>query len=172
MLEWEDNFDKIKTAKASRQKLEGGGRRCIDEDLEENLVIWIYEQRSKMFHVSRDMMMFKATKMFDEKNEDPATRDSFFTSRGWCENFMRRHGLSLRRKTTTAQKTPSFLLDRLVSYFMHVRRLQKQHSFALSDTLAMDETPLWNDVVSNTTVESTGARDGPVKSTGHDKVRV
>ena len=40
--EWKDNFDKIKTAKSSRQKLEGGGRKCIDEDLEENLVIWIY----------------------------------------------------------------------------------------------------------------------------------
>ena len=51
--------------------------------------------------------------MFDEKNEDPATRDSFIASRGWCENFMRRHGFSLRRKTTTAQKDPSFLVDRL-----------------------------------------------------------
>ena len=73
--EWKDNFDKIKTAKSSRQKLEGGGRKCIDEDLEENLVIWIYEQRSKILHVSRKMIMFKANKMFDEKNDDPATRD-------------------------------------------------------------------------------------------------
>ena len=46
--------------------------------------------------------------MFDEKNEEPATRDSFIASHGWCENFMRRHGFSLRRKTTTAQKTPPF----------------------------------------------------------------
>ena len=82
-------------------------------------------------------------------NEDPATRDSFIASRGWCENFMRRHG----RKTTTAQKDTSFLLDRLASYDMHVRRLQKQHSFALSDILAMNETPVWNDMVSNTTEE-------------------
>ena len=55
---------------------------------------------------------------------------------------------------------------------MHVRRLQKQHSFALSDILAMNETPVWNDMVSNTTVESTGARDVPMKSTGHDKAHV
>ena len=85
---------------------------------------------------------------------------------------MRRHRFSLRRKTTTAQKDPSFLVDCLVSYIMHVRRLQKQHSFALSNILAMDETPVWNDMVSTTTVESTGARDVPIKSTGHDKVRV
>ena len=110
--------------------------------------------------------------MFDEKNDDPATRDSFIAGRGWCENCMRRQGFSLRGKTTTAQNDPSFLVDRLVSYIMHVRRLQKQHSFALSDILPMDETPLWNDMESNTTVESTGVRDVPMKSTGHDKVRV
>ena len=39
-------------------------------------------------------------------------------------------------------------MDRLVSYIMHVRRLQKQHSFAFSDILAMDETPVWNDIMS------------------------
>ena len=110
--------------------------------------------------------------MFDEKNDDPANRDSFIANRGWCENFIRRHGFSVRRKTTTAQKDPSFLKDRLVSYIMHVRQLQKQHSFALSDILAMDETPVWNDMVSNTTVKSIGARDVPMKSTGHDKVRL
>ena len=27
--EWKDNFDNIKTAKSSRQKLEGGGRKCL-----------------------------------------------------------------------------------------------------------------------------------------------
>ena len=31
--EWKDNFDKIKTAKSSRQKLEGGGKKSIDEDI-------------------------------------------------------------------------------------------------------------------------------------------
>ena len=118
--EWKDNFQKVKTAEWRRQKLEGGGRKCIDEDLEENLVIWIYEQRSKMLHVSHKMIMFKANKMFDEKIEDPTTQDSFIASRGWCENFT-------KRKTTTAQKDPFFLLDHLVSYVMHVRQLQKQH---------------------------------------------
>ena len=89
--------------------------------------------------------------MFHEKNDDPVTRDSFIASHGWCENFMRRHGFSLRSKTTTAQKDPSFLMDRLVSYIVHVRQLEKQHSFALSDILALDETPVWNDMVLNFT---------------------
>ena len=55
---------------------------------------------------------------------------------------------------------------------MHVRRLQKQFSFHNSDIIAMDETPLWNDMVSNTTVEVTGSKEVAMKSTGHDKLRV
>ena len=36
----------------------------------------------------------------------------------------------------------------------------------------MDETAVWNDMVSETTVEATGAKDVPMKSTGHEKVRI
>ena len=77
--------------------------------------------RQKMLHVSRKMIMFKAKKIFDDKTTDPASRDAFIASRGWCEKFMRCHGFSLRPKTTTAQKDPSYLIDRLVSFVMHAR---------------------------------------------------
>ena len=92
--EWKKDFEKIKSSKSNRERLDGGGRKCIDEDLEEDLVHWIYEKRSKMLHVSRKMIMWKAKSIFDAKNEDPATKDSFAASRGWCETFMRRHGFS------------------------------------------------------------------------------
>ena len=36
----------------------------------------------------------------------------------------------------------------------------------------MDETAVWNDMVSETTFEATGAKDVPMKSSGHEKVRV
>ena len=108
--EWKKDFEKIKSSKSNRQRLDGGGRKCIDEDLEEDLVHWIYEKRSKMLHVSRKMIMWKAKSIFDAKNEDPATKDSFVASRGWCEKFMQRHGFSLRRKITTAQKDPSYMI--------------------------------------------------------------
>ena len=36
----------------------------------------------------------------------------------------------------------------------------------------MDETAVWNDVVSEATVEATGANDVPIKSTGHETVCV
>ena len=77
--------------------------------------------RQKMLHISEKMIMFKANKMFDDKTTDPTSRDALVASRGWCEKFMRCHGFSLRRKTTTAQKDPSNLIDRLVSFVMHAR---------------------------------------------------
>ena len=82
---------------------------------------------------------------------------------------MRRHGFSLRRKATTAQKDRSYLIDRLLSFVMHARRFQRQYNFAFHN---IDETAVWNDMVSETTVEATGAKDAPMKSIGHEKVRV
>ena len=55
----------------------------IDEELEERLVLWIYEKRNNMLHISRKMIMFKAKKMYDEKNKDQATQEGFTASRGW-----------------------------------------------------------------------------------------
>ena len=78
----------------------------------------------------------------------------------------------LRRRTTTAQKDPSHMTGKLVGYIMHVPRLNRQFQFPNSSILAMDETPVWNDMVSSTTVDKTGSKDVPLKTTGHEKVRV
>ena len=61
--EWKKDFEKFKSAKPNRQCLDGGGRKCIDENLEEDLVHWIYEKRSKMLHVSRKMIMWLPSKI-------------------------------------------------------------------------------------------------------------
>ena len=36
----------------------------------------------------------------------------------------------------------------------------------------MDETPVWSNMVSDTTVDKTGARTVTMKSAGHEKCRV
>ena len=55
---------------------------------------------------------------------------------------------------------------------MHARRLQRQYNFTPNNIVAMGETAFSNDMVSETTVEATGAKDVPMKSTGHEKVHV
>ena len=43
---------------------------------------------------------------------------------GSLEKFMRCNHLSLRRKTSAAQKDPDCLVAKIVAYVLHVRRLQ------------------------------------------------
>ena len=65
--EWKKVFEKIKSNKSNRQRLEGGGRKCIDKNSKADLVHWIYEKRSKMLHASRKMIMWKAKSIFNKK---------------------------------------------------------------------------------------------------------
>ena len=48
----------------------------------------------------------------------------------------------------------------------------KLHTFADSNIYVMDETPVWLDVVSSTTVDEVGAKDIPLKTSGHVNVCV
>ena len=59
--------------------------------------------------------------------EDRAENVEFKASRRWLDTFMRRNNLSLRRKTSVAQEDPEKLIGKLVSYVIHVRRLQETH---------------------------------------------
>ena len=93
----------------------------------------------------------------------------------WNSNLFvgrRRNNLSLRRRTTTAQKDPSFIIDKIVAYILHVQRIQREFEYEPGNIIAMDETLIWNDMVSTTTVNATWKRDVPLKTTGHEKVRV
>ena len=82
---------------------------------------------------------------------------------------MKRNGLSLRRKTSVAQQDPERIVGKLVSYVMHVRKLQEKHKYSASDIIAMDETPVWCDLISETTVDTRGKKTITLKSTGHEK---
>ena len=73
---------------------------------------------------------------------------------------------SLRRRTTIAQNDPEMLIDKLANYVIQVRRLQVRRKFSPQDIIAMDETPLWSDMVATTTLTTSGSKDVPLKSTG------
>ena len=83
---------------------------------------------------------------------------------------MHRNGLMLRRKTTTAQKEPTRFIDKLISYVLHVCRFSKMFKYELSCIIAMDETLVWDNMVSNTTVDDVGAKSVSLKTTGHKKL--
>ena len=85
---------------------------------------------------------------------------------------MNRNGLSVRRRTTEAQKSPDQLIDKLCAYILKIRRLRMKMNYKLKNIFAMDETAVWNDMISNTTVEKRGAHSENLKSTGHEKSKI
>jgi hypothetical protein len=97
---------------------------------------------------------------------------NFKSSKGWEQSFLTRHHLTNRKRTTIAQKLPNDLITKLVSLVIYVRKLRIENKYQLSEIYAADETAVWLDNVGNYTLEVKGAKDVPLKSTGHEKMRV
>ena len=126
-----------------------------------------------MLRVSRKLIMFEAKSIYNEKcGDNEELKAGFVASNGWLTKFMKRNNLSMRRGTTIEQKDPSHLTAKLVKYVMHVRRLSMKTNFSPDCITAMDETAVWSDMVGNVTVDTTGTKDVPLKSTGNEKVKV
>ena len=87
-------------------------------------------------------------------------------------NFMRRNGFSLQRKTTTAQQDPERLIDNLILYILHARRLSIKYKYPPSSIIEMDETSVSKCMVSNTTIHKQGAKSVCLKTTRHKKCMV
>ena len=159
--------------KGKRFRVEGGGRKLTDNELEDEVLNWIHRRRENMLRVSRKLIMFKAKAIFDEKcGDDKALKESFVASNDWLVKFMKRNHVCLRRRTTIAPKDSSHLVSKLVGYVMHVRRLSINSNYAPGSIIAMDQTAVWFDMVGKTTINSTGAKEVALKSTGNEKVRV
>ncbi|XP_014678488.1 PREDICTED: tigger transposable element-derived protein 1-like [Priapulus caudatus] len=170
--EWVKQEEKLRAANhgsnSKRRKLDGGGRRPLDENLETELVQWIEDQRAQRLRVTRKRVQRRALELFDHENAD----SPFVASRGWLEKFFNRHGITLRRRTTLAQKVPDAVIPKLMSYFLFVRSLCLRFLFQDSQIGAMDETPVWFDMPGDTTVDFTGTKSIPLKTTGHEKSRI
>lgn len=146
---------------STRKRLGGAGRKVKDEDMEETLLNWVLEMRDQNLRVSRRMLQVQA-KVF-------ASKGSFKASKGWLDKFLKRNGLSLRRKTTVCQSPPSDCIPKLVSFITHLRSIQRHREFPQSCIFAMDETACWMDMPSDTTIHKTGARSVSLKTSGHEK---
>ena len=97
---------------------------------------------------------------------DGSSDIEFNASKGWCEKFMK------RRHTSVCQKDPEQVIAKLVTYVLRVRRLRLLHEYMLGDIYAMDETPVWSDMITSSTVEQVGKKTVTMKSTGHEKSRI
>ena len=103
--EWVQEEEKVTPMKGKRFRFDGGGRKLINAELEEEVLSWIPQRRSNMLRVSREVIIFKAKSIYDEKwGDNEELKAGFVANNGWLTKFMNRDSLSMRRRTTIAQK--------------------------------------------------------------------
>ena len=89
----------------------------------------------------------------NELSEDP----SFKAPRGWYEKWKRRHSVSMRTKTTLAQRLPADLEEYIVWFHRFVIAARRRADYPLSHIYDMGETPMRFELPSNRTLEFSGS---------------
>jgi transposase-like protein len=166
--EWRKQEDQLSRTSRKKRRLDGGGRKPAILGLEEELLQWIRQLRSDKLRVTRNMVKREASRLYRMYNDGEA---AFAASDGWLTNFMKRNGISLRRRTSVSQRIPRELGQKVASHLQSIRNLRQLHPYRADQIAAMDETALWFDMPGTTSLEERGHRTVPVKGTGHDKDR-
>jgi hypothetical protein len=171
--EWRAAKDQLKqlastVSTAEQRKIfrgQGGGRKAQHPEFEQELATWIIEQREQHLPVSRSMIAKKALAL---RINEP----TFKASNGWIDKYLIKWGFSLRRSTTVGQQLPADLSLKIINFVKFCSKQRAKYGLQLSAIGNMDETAVWMDMPSSTTVDLVGAKSVPLKTTGHEKNRV
>ena len=107
--------------------------------------------------------------MLRVKAKELSTDPEFKASLGWYSNWKRRHSISMRTKTTLAQRLPADMEDKIVAFHRFVVRARRRCEYPLSHIINMDETPMRFELPATRTLEFTGNRTVPITTCGADK---
>ena len=57
----------------------------------------------------------------------------------------------------------------MIWYILYGRQLKQKNNFDLDCIIAMDETAVWQEMISNTIVADKGAKSAVLETSGHEK---
>ncbi|KAM7309473.1 Pogo transposable element with KRAB domain [Ixodes scapularis] len=164
---WRQQRQKIFACAGARRSFRGPKQGQYPA-VEEVVLRWVTEQRSRSLSVSYDDIETKARAV---ANEMKIGRSEFKISKKWITNFMRRCGLSLRRKATVCQRLPDAYEEKSRAFHRYVTEVRTKHSLMLGQIGNADQTPVWFDMPSRTTVTGKGERQVPLLTTGNEHNR-
>lgn len=165
---WRSQKDELKNAHSERRGYRGPQTGRFTE-IDRRVCDYVTEKRNEGMPIPRAVMQQKALEVATELN---IPRSEFKASMGWCRRMMRRNGLSLRRRTSLAQRLPADFREKLVNYQRFVIKLRKKHEYPLDQMGNADQTPVFFDMPTSVTVHKRGDKSVIVKSTGNEKSRV
>jgi hypothetical protein len=164
--QWRQQRDRIFTSNSSRKTFRGP-KTGANVEVEERVVNFIKEKRAQALPVTRRMLQSKAL----EAAADLGISD-FKASHGWCTRFMKRHGFSLRRRTSVCQKLPSHYEEKLMAYQKYIINLRQKMHYTLEHMGNADETPVYFDMPRNETIDTVGSKEVKLITTGYEKQRI
>ena len=94
-------------------------------------------------------------------------RQDFYASASWCNSFMRRRNLSMRRRTSVGQPLPANHVEKCSTF----RRFVQDEALHISphNLGNVDKVPVPFDVLYGRTVDRVGNDNIKINSTGHEK---
>lgn len=160
--DWRKKEDTLSSMKKTKRAMRGNKPRW--QDLENEMEDLVTTQRDSCRGVSTVQIRMKA-KEVAEKNGIA----DFQGGPSWALRFMRRKHLSLRTRTTVAQKLPADHEEQVTSFREFVSRKSQEFNFDADHVLNMDEVPLTFDIPMNRTVDNKGNKTVTIRTTGHEK---
>lgn len=165
--QWRKQRDEIFACDAKRRGFRGPKSGRFPE-LEAKLAAYVTELRDRSLLVTCEMVTEKA-RLFALEAGIPRSR--FKASRSWASKFMKRAGFSLRRRTSVCQKLPSAYEEKVLAFHRYFLKLRDSRQYLLGQIGNADQTPVYFDMASNTTMSAKGAREVNLLTTGNEKLR-
>jgi hypothetical protein len=157
----------LQTTNISREVFRGPKSGKFPE-LEDEILEYARGLRNIGVSVLHKMLHLQAREIAIRQGISPS---QFKVSRGWMCRFMKRKQLSLRRRTSLSQRMPKDFDDKIIAFHKFVIRPRKNSSCLLSKMGSMDQTPLYFDMLTNTTIEGKGEKSVIVRTSGCEKQR-
>ena len=172
LIKWHKDILKLKD-KASinpNAKTIHKGRKIADDDIEPAIKDWILERRAQNLSIQTRHIIAHAIHLrpnFKGGNHGKQVK--------WVYRFLGRNGLSIRRPTRVGQKLSHHLQEVQDDMTQSVRtRLAEGgslHGLDLRNFVNMDQTAVWFEMKSATTVDTVGARTVSVRDSGSNSKR-
>ena len=99
------------------------------------------EKRKNGLKILPSIVLLKALELSKDVKYNISEGD-FKARNHWCQRFMKRKNLSLRQKTTLAQRLPDDYEEKIVRFHCFIIDRRKEKGYPLHFIANMDETPL------------------------------
>ncbi|MCU7881477.1 MAG: hypothetical protein KZQ60_13760 [Candidatus Thiodiazotropha sp. (ex Lucinoma aequizonata)] len=161
---WRRNKDRL--LKMPKTKQAERGAKAQFPEIEQHLLEWVTDRRHQGIAVSTMEARLQARLIAQKRHTT-----NFGGSVSWVYAFMRRNGLSVRRRTHIAQKLPEDNEEKLIQFQRYIIRARNDFNYELSQIGNADQTPLTFDLPYASSINAKGAKTVTINTTGNEKNR-